>query len=422
MSLKNSAYAKSLFFFVALAAGFLLASTRDAYAACQASTYKGQSFRGMTVTSGFGARDQVATTNGNSTSSYHRALDLRVSDNPNVGAFYGGTVTHASNLGGWGNTVIVTNGNFQVQYGHAGSLNVSQGQQIQAGQNLGNWSQCSGNCTGPHLDAIYRVNVDGQWHNVDPMIADRLIQEGANPNSPEFAANALKATEENCGKSVPTKTMTPGSEDYKICQEDIQARVAQQMQAALTMRQNFENTYFTPPPQLSQIANTPCMSNELQRINRQFTGMLSSGLAGTGMFGGSAISQIMNNSFKGDVTNFNSSASILPGMMNFQSMASTALGGLLSNLGLGDAFSGQVCGLMLDMILKYIQCENPIKFPNLKDLFGNLNANLPSSCASKALSAGMSNMMMQQQQQPMAQTYQAPPATRTFDGTAFRRQ
>jgi len=222
--------------------------------------------------------------------------------------------------------------------------------------------------------------------------------------------------------AVDESGMTAGAS--QICDSVVGQRATSGLQTAVSGSDNYYRNAFTPPPQLSQIANTPCMSKELQRINSQFMNMLRPtglGAVASAFGGGSPVSSIMNNSFKGDVTNFNSAASIIPQMLNFQSMASNVLGGLLSSLGLGDAFSGQMCGLMMDMVLKYIQCENPIKFPNLSNLFGNLNLNMPGGCAGQALRTGMNFAQKLQDQQPMSQMREMP-EMRTFDGTAFRRQ
>lgn len=181
-----------------------------------------------------------------------------------------------------------------------------------------------------------------------------------------------------------------------ICAPAIQQMNSNGISASLSGRDNFTRNNLTPPAMLGQVSNTPCMSNELQRLQGQFSGMLRGGVAGVGAsigMTGSPISSIMNSAFKSDFQVFNSSAMSIPKMLNFQSLASNTLGSLLgslgSSLGLSSVFSSQMCGIMLDMVLKYIQCQNPIKFPNLSDLFGKLDLNLPGGCAGQALRTGI---------------------------------
>lgn len=177
-----------------------------------------------------------------------------------------------------------------------------------------------------------------------------------------------------------------------ICSTVISNTASNATGAALSGLDNFRRNNLTPPAMISQVSNTPCMSNELGRISNQMGTMLRGGVAGVGSavgMTGSPISTLMNAAFKQDFQAFNSAARSIPAMLNFQGMASQALGGVLDSLGLGGAFGGMMCGIMLDMVLKYIQCENPIKFPNLSDLFGKLNLNLPGGCAGQALRQGI---------------------------------
>jgi hypothetical protein len=53
---------------------------------------------------------------------------------------------------------------------------------------------------------------------------------------------------------------------------------------------------------------------------------------------------------------------------------------------------------MVDMVLKYVQCENPIQLPSLGNIFGSLNNLLPNNCAGNAArsalyQAGNSHML-----------------------------
>jgi hypothetical protein len=48
-----------------------------------------------------------------------------------------------------------------------------------------------------------------------------------------------------------------------------------------------------------------------------------------------------------------------------------------------------ICGLMVDTLLKYIQCEIPLNFPSLGSLTGGLGNLLPKGCAGNAISGAL---------------------------------
>lgn len=179
-----------------------------------------------------------------------------------------------------------------------------------------------------------------------------------------------------------------GSTSNPMCDPTLSAAGDAQANRFTTASKEFRVTNYAPPVSLSQTANSPCMSKELGRISRQFTSapsMYSSQLSGGLLSSAGPAAGLMQNLFKSEFNSMNSAAGMVPKMLNFQSMASSVMGDLLSSLGLTDAFSSQVCGLMVDTLLKYIQCENPIKLPNLNGLFGSLNNLLPKGCAGAAL-------------------------------------
>jgi hypothetical protein len=173
-----------------------------------------------------------------------------------------------------------------------------------------------------------------------------------------------------------------------LCDPKLAAGASAQLDRFNAVKGEFVQSNYTPPAGLGQVANTPCMSKELQRISNQFgyapskyTTQVTGGL----LSAGGPISGLMQKMIGAEFKSINQAASFLPQMLNFQTMASSVMGNLLGSLGLGDAFSSEVCGLMVDMLLKYVQCENPIKLPNLSNLFGSLNNLLPNGCAGSAL-------------------------------------
>ncbi len=175
-----------------------------------------------------------------------------------------------------------------------------------------------------------------------------------------------------------------------ICSTTMLQGVSAQVDRYVTAKNEFVGTAVTPPAQVSQVANTPCMSSELQRITSSFSSQLSMySTQVTSPLTGGLIGGLMMQFFKSETTALNSAASLVSSAFNFQSMASSALtstlGSFMDSLGLGSAFSSQLCGLMIDMLLTYLQCQNPIQLPNLGNLFGSLDSLIPNNCLGSAL-------------------------------------
>ena len=99
------------------------------------------------VTSEFGNRVHPVY----GTSHFHDGLDLGVSSGTPLRAVSGGSVTLAGWFGGYGITVRIDHGNGIVtQYAHMSSVEVSNGQRVDANQLIG-YSGNTGVSTGPHL-------------------------------------------------------------------------------------------------------------------------------------------------------------------------------------------------------------------------------------------------------------------------------
>ena len=94
----------------------------------------------------------------------HLALDIAASYGSQIVAAQGGTVTWAGwrNNGG-GYVISINHGNgMTTTYNHLGSIWVSPGQYVAAGQGIGGVG-CTGLCTGPHVH--FEVNVNGVIDN-----------------------------------------------------------------------------------------------------------------------------------------------------------------------------------------------------------------------------------------------------------------
>lgn len=110
------------------------------------------------VTSGEGKRKAFKTNSGKMSSSDHLGIDMAAPKGTRVGSAMQGVVVNAGWINGYGNTVVVRapDGTF-VQYAHLDKINVSAGQPISAGEQLGTVGS-TGNSTGNHLDLIVSRN------------------------------------------------------------------------------------------------------------------------------------------------------------------------------------------------------------------------------------------------------------------------
>jgi len=189
-----------------------------------------------------------------------------------------------------------------------------------------------------------------------------------------------------CGNQSRTDSASP------MCDPTIRARVAEQVQAGVQMMADFKVTNSTMPRPISEVANTPCMSNELQRISNQFAyapSMYAANILGqlNGLAG--PVSGLMNNMLGSLFQSFTNAANMNPLANQFTQFAQTQISSVFTSLGLGGAFSSALCGMMVDMVLKYVQCVAPIKLPSLGQLKGSLNDLLPKGCAGAALTSAL---------------------------------
>ncbi len=112
-----------------------------------------------TITSRFGYRQLRV-----SGSNFHTGLDIDGDTGDEIRAAVPGTVTLAGWHGGYGNLVIVTNGNTDYYYGHASKIEVAEGDVVAAGDVIALVGS-TGNSTGSHLH--FEMRVDGEM--VDPL-------------------------------------------------------------------------------------------------------------------------------------------------------------------------------------------------------------------------------------------------------------
>jgi hypothetical protein len=184
-----------------------------------------------------------------------------------------------------------------------------------------------------------------------------------------------------CGATPSPDHMAGGP----LCDPNIYALTSLQVEKALNYKDDYIRANYTPPATLAEIDKTPCSSRELQRISNQFAYMPTRYTSGIfsmvkGLLG--PVTGILNKLFKSEIDSINSAVAAIPRALNFQAQASAILGDLLSSLGLSDEFSSELCGLAVDMLLKYIQCEVQPHLPNMGSF--NFSLNLPG-CAGAAL-------------------------------------
>jgi LysM repeat protein len=94
----------------------------------------------------------------------HYGLDIDGDRGDPIRSATAGTVTFSGWRGGFGNLVIVENGDTEYFYAHASSLNVEVGDRVVPGQMLARVG-ATGNTTGPHLH--FEIRVDGT--PIDPL-------------------------------------------------------------------------------------------------------------------------------------------------------------------------------------------------------------------------------------------------------------
>ncbi len=122
---------------------------------------------GTFAKSGFGIRRNPF---GGMSTEFHKGQDISAPYGAPVIATADGVVTISGWLRGYGQVVYIDHGNgLQTRYGHLSRLDVTVGQVIKRGQQLGLVGS-TGRSTGPHLH--YEVRVDGQATNPVPYLPE----------------------------------------------------------------------------------------------------------------------------------------------------------------------------------------------------------------------------------------------------------
>lgn len=144
---------------------------KNPYGSATVSEYKyaGGEFanpvEGGTISSKFGPRDTFSTSNGASSSRWHKSIDIAAPAGTAIKSVQGGKVTANGWVSGYGWTIEVTHDNgYKSMYHHMqNQSSVAVGTEVKQGQTIGNVGS-TGNSTGPHLDLT--ITKDGT--PVDP--------------------------------------------------------------------------------------------------------------------------------------------------------------------------------------------------------------------------------------------------------------
>lgn len=144
---------------------------KNPYGSATVSEYKyaGGEFanpvEGGTISSKFGPRDTFSTSNGASSSRWHKSIDIAAPAGTAIKSVKGGKVTANGWVSGYGWTIEVTHDNGYVSMYHhmQNQSSVAVGTEVKQGQTIGNVGS-TGNSTGPHLDLT--ITKDGT--PVDP--------------------------------------------------------------------------------------------------------------------------------------------------------------------------------------------------------------------------------------------------------------
>lgn len=160
---------------------------------------------GGTISSKFGPRDAFATSNGASSSRWHKSIDIAAPAGTAIKSVQGGKVTANGWVSGYGWTIEVTHDNGYVSMYHhmQNQSSVAVGTEVKQGQTIGNVGS-TGNSTGPHLDLT--ITKDGTPVDPASLIGDYknaktgYVYEGS-PVYTQLSTAASKSKKSSGGSS-----------------------------------------------------------------------------------------------------------------------------------------------------------------------------------------------------------------------------
>ena len=161
---------------------------------------------GGTISSKFGPRDTFATSNGASSSRWHKSIDIAAPAGTAIKSVQDGKVTANGWVDGYGWTIEVTHANGYVSMYHhmQNSSSVAVGTEVKQGQTIGSVGS-TGNSTGPHLDLT--ITKDGTPVDPASLIGDYknaktgYVYEGSPVYTRLSSAAGKKSSSGGSGKS-----------------------------------------------------------------------------------------------------------------------------------------------------------------------------------------------------------------------------
>lgn len=160
---------------------------------------------GGTISSKFGPRESFSTSNGASSSRWHKSIDIAAPAGTAIKSVQDGKVTANGWVDGYGWTIEVTHANGYVSMYHhmQNSSSVAVGTEVKQGQTIGNVGS-TGNSTGPHLDLT--ITKDGTPVDPASLIGDYknaktgYVYEGS-PVYTQLSSAASKSKKSSGGSS-----------------------------------------------------------------------------------------------------------------------------------------------------------------------------------------------------------------------------
>ena len=174
---------------------------------------------GGTISSKFGPRDTFSTSNGASSSRWHKSIDIAAPAGTAIKSVQGGKVTANGWVSGYGWTIEVTHDNGYVSMYHhmQNQSSVAVGTEVKQGQTIGNVGS-TGNSTGPHLDLT--ITKDGTPVDPASLIGDYknaktgYVYEGS-PVYTQLSSAASKSKKSSGGSRKSGESSSGGLKQLK---------------------------------------------------------------------------------------------------------------------------------------------------------------------------------------------------------------
>lgn len=130
------------------------------------------------ITSLFGPREPINTEKGK-TSEYHSGIDISAKEGTRINSVSDGVVSEVGYSECLGNYIVVHHDNgtekgCSTRYAHCGSISVSEGSSVSAGQQIATVGM-TGKTTGPHLHLSYDGNGNGTYDDYNADNPSRIL-------------------------------------------------------------------------------------------------------------------------------------------------------------------------------------------------------------------------------------------------------